>query len=95
MAAILQSPFSENFLEFEFRFNFHWILVLKNPIDNKSALVQIMDWHLTGDKPLSEPMTPYFSDAYMSLDLNELTEHAHFYHFRCKQNRHQSVKKLC
>ena len=40
-----------------------WILikislkfVLNGPIDNKSALVQIMAWHQPGDKPLSEPM---------------------------------------
>ena len=26
------------------------------PIDNKSALVQVMAWRRTGDKPLSEPM---------------------------------------
>ena len=26
------------------------------PIDNMTALVQIMAWHQTGDKPLSEPM---------------------------------------
>ena len=25
-------------------------------IGNKSALVQLMAWHLTGAKPLSEPM---------------------------------------
>ena len=28
----------------------------KGPIDNKSALVQIMVWHQTGGKSLSEPM---------------------------------------
>ena len=30
--------------------------VPKGPIDNKSALVQIMAWRRTGDKPLFEPM---------------------------------------
>ena len=35
------------------------------PIYNKQALVQIMAWRLTGDKPLSEPMMAYFTDAYM------------------------------
>ena len=30
--------------------------VLKGPINNIPALVQIMAWRLTGDKPLSEPM---------------------------------------
>ena len=30
--------------------------VLKGPINNNPALVQIMAWRLSGDKPLSEPM---------------------------------------
>ena len=30
--------------------------VRKNPIDNNPALVQIMTWRRSGDKPLSEPM---------------------------------------
>ena len=29
--------------------------VRKGPIDNNPALVQIMAWRLTGDKPLHEP----------------------------------------
>ena len=31
--------------------------VPRDPIDNIPALVQIMTWHRTGNKPLSEPMT--------------------------------------
>ena len=30
--------------------------VPRDPIDNKPALVQVMAWRRTGDKPLSEPM---------------------------------------
>ena len=30
--------------------------VSRSPIDNKPALVQIMAWRRTGDKPLPEPM---------------------------------------
>ena len=30
--------------------------VPKGPIDNKWALVQVMAWRRSGDKPLSEPM---------------------------------------
>ena len=30
--------------------------VRKNPVDNNPALVQIMAWRRSGDKPLSEPM---------------------------------------
>ena len=38
--------------------------VPKGPIDNKAALVQVMAWHLKGDKPLSEPMLTQFTEAY-------------------------------
>ena len=34
-------------------------------IANKAALVQVMAWHLTGDKPLPEPMMTQFTDANM------------------------------
>ena len=34
-------------------------------IDNVAALVQIMAWHLTGNKSLSEPMLVCGTDAYM------------------------------
>ena len=40
-------------------------LVLKGPIDNKSALVKVSAWRLTGDKSLHEPMMTQFTDAYM------------------------------
>ena len=32
-------------------------------IDNKTALVQIMAWRRTGDKPLPEPMLAKLTDA--------------------------------
>ena len=34
-------------------------------VDNKPALVQVMAWRRTGDKPLSEPMMTQFADTYM------------------------------
>ena len=34
-------------------------------IDNKWTLVQILAWHRSGDKPLSEPMLTQFIDAYV------------------------------
>ena len=37
----------------------------RSTIDNKPALVQVMAWCRTGDKPLPEPMVTQFSDAYM------------------------------
>ena len=39
--------------------------VPKDLIDNKSALVEIMDWHRTSDGPLFEQMLAYFADIYM------------------------------
>ena len=39
--------------------------VPNGPIDNKPALVQVMAWRRTGDKPLPEPMLTQFIDAYM------------------------------
>ena len=35
------------------------------PIDNKSALLQVMAWHWTGDKPLPEPVLTQFTDTFM------------------------------
>ena len=40
-------------------------IVAKGPIDNNPALVQIMAWRRTGDKPLSETMLTQFIDAFM------------------------------
>ena len=37
----------------------------RSPIDNKSALIQVMAWRRTGDKPLPESMLTQFTDAYM------------------------------
>ena len=39
--------------------------VPKGQIDYKSALVQVMAWRRTGEKPLPEPMLTQFTDAYM------------------------------
>ena len=39
--------------------------VPRSPIDNKPALVQVMAWHLIGNKPLPEPMIAQFTEAYM------------------------------
>ena len=37
----------------------------RSSVDNKPALVQVMAWHRTGDKPLPEPILAHFTDAYM------------------------------
>ena len=39
--------------------------VPKGPIDYKSALVQAMAWHRTGEKPLPKSMLTKFTDAYI------------------------------
>ena len=39
--------------------------VPKGPINNIPALVQIMAWLWSGDKPLSEPMMTKIADEYM------------------------------
>ena len=39
--------------------------VARSPIDNKPALVQVVAWRRTGDKPLPELMQTQFTDAYM------------------------------
>ena len=39
--------------------------VLRIPIDNKPALVQVMGWRRTGDTPLPEPVLTQFTAAYM------------------------------
>ena len=39
--------------------------VPKGPINNIPALVEIMAWYRSGDKPLSEPMMVKITDAYM------------------------------
>ena len=37
--------------------------VPKGPIDYKSAMVQAMAWHRTGEKPLPKSMLTKFTDA--------------------------------
>ena len=56
--AMSQTIFSHAFSRMkmnEFRLKFHWF-VPKGPINNIPALVQIMAWRRSGDKPLSEPV---------------------------------------
>ena len=47
----------------------------KNPIDNKPALVQVMAWHRTGDKPLHEPVLTQFIDVYAAPRGDESKQH--------------------
>ena len=54
MAAILQTTFSNAFSWMKIAVFFKY--VCNDPIDNNPALVQMMAWRQTGDKPLSEQM---------------------------------------
>ena len=45
--------FNENFV---FQFRFHCNLFPRGLINNKPALIQLMAYHQTGNKPLSEPI---------------------------------------
>ena len=67
---------NRHFADDVFKYNFMndsvWIpikislkFVPKGPINNIPALVQIMAWRWTGNKPLSEPMMAQSNDAYM------------------------------
>ena len=40
-------------------------IIPKGPIDYKLALVQVVAWHQTGEKPLPESMLAQFNDAYI------------------------------
>ena len=59
--------FQMYFLEWKFLyFNSNFTkFVPKGAIDNKPALVQVMAWRQTGDKPLPEPVLTQFPNAYM------------------------------
>ena len=46
----------------------------KGPIDNKPALVQVMAWRQAGIKPIHEPMLTKFTDIYVALGGDELTQ---------------------
>ena len=64
MAYILKQHFSVHFLERKFLYidaNLIDKFIQTFPIDNKSALVLVMTWCLTGDKPLSEAMVTQLS----------------------------------
>ena len=70
MTAILQTTFSNTFSFF--MNDKYCILILlwlsfvpKGSINNISALVLVMAWRRTGDKPLPEQMVTHFTDSYM------------------------------
>ena len=68
MATISQTTISKCIFTNEKFCILFWIslkFVPKGPIDNNSALVQVMAWRQTRDKPLSEPVLSQFIEAYI------------------------------
>ena len=47
-------------------------------VANKPAIVLIMAWRRTGEKPLSEPMMVLFDYAYASLGIDKLNVSGYF-----------------
>ena len=83
MAAISQTTFSNAFSWNEnvwIAINISPKFVHKGQINNIPALVQIMAWRRSGDKPLSEPMMAYLNDVYMrhSASMSLHTFQTHF-----------------
>ena len=69
MVITLQMTFSNTFSRnksFVFEFNFHWGLFPMVQV-TKSALVQVMAWHRTGDKALPDPKLTQFYDTVLWL----------------------------
>ena len=63
-----------------------WIslkFVLRSPFGNKPALVQVMAWRRTGDKPLPELILTQFTDIYAALGWDELSLRGNSSH-RCE-----------
>ena len=68
MADILQMTCSLYFLEWKllyFDMNLIDICPSYASTDCKQALVKLMTWHWSGNKPSPEPMMAQFADAYM------------------------------
>ena len=54
------------FLEWKFSYSKISLKIISEvPIDIKSALVQIMAWRRTGDKPLAVPILAYVTDVFI------------------------------
>ena len=86
MAAISQTTVSNAFSwkkRFVFRFVFHWSLFLVGPIDNKSAMVQIMV-RIFGHCG----QTPLISWYVFIINYEQIiTPHKHCYMKKCKSNK--------
>ena len=68
-------PFMKFFIDSQIKF--HWTMYLLGLIDNHSALVEVMVWRRTGDKPLPFSMSIHCIHAYMlhSASVDKIDEH--------------------
>ena len=64
-AIFADSIFKYIFVNEKFCILIFFMFVPKGPIINIPALVQMMAWCRSGDKPLSEPTLTQFTEAYM------------------------------
>ena len=73
MAAILQIHFQLHYLDWKCVYYQIFITEMcsQGPFYHIVALVEIMAWRQTGDRPFSEPIMVHFTAAYMSLRLDE------------------------
>ena len=69
-----------------------WKFVSQGPIDSNIALIQIMAWCWTGDKPLSEPMMAKVGDAFMChlASMSQSAKHTLIHRHQC-----QTCSTLC
>ena len=77
MADILRTTFSNAFSWMkmhEFRLRFHWNLFPRVQLTKIPALVQMMAWRQSGDKPLSGQWWSVYWRIYASFGLNELSK---------------------
>ena len=68
MADILQRTVSNAYpwiKMFAFRIIYHWKCLLRDSVDKKSALLEILDWYRIGNEPSSKPMMALSTIAYV------------------------------
>ena len=108
MNAISQKTSSRAFSSMKiivFWLNFHWNMLARVQLTNNPALVQIMAWRRSGDKPLSETMMislPTHISVTRPQWVNLLSTHIReeddyitedrFWCSKCKQVNHVSVR---
>ena len=61
--------------------------VLKGPIDNEPASVQLIAWHQTGKKPLQGPMVTKMHDIMVSLGHSEFSDNISIYNRNFTDNK--------